>query len=484
MRFSEYFDLDKKQNELDFVDVPIDTDIPLFIDPFALSKKDDEFSLEASQIVSSFFQEVVDTIRAGNGVLAKRMLAKLSEPNDTHFGLSSGSSRGKGVSGKQSVDLFTALKNSQAVKTGFIHDLQDCELVIPGISEDKISDIVTNLIKVLLISYTYEQCKLLNIPTRSVASSCYWNAIDREWEENYVDLPIVKVDTVESKVILVPKSISRYNLMFNHSRYYHGFVLEYLQRQHIRENSPLVHICKNGAVKVYKKALKARPEYRLTKEFLYNFSNDHPEVLDSYRDKLSKKRMYSITDDQIEKRQRKQKYFNVVELISKLQSIGPGPDNATTYHDAIVGILTAIFYPYLTNPHKETPLHDGRKRVDISFINSAESGFFFQITNQGIASLRIFFECKNYSREMGNPELDQMAGRFSPRRGKLGFIVCRSVQDRQLLVQRCRDTANDERGIIIILDDSDIISLLNFRKNNDDHSITAFLNAKLNELIM
>jgi hypothetical protein len=36
-RFSTYYGLVKSQAELDFVDVPLETDIRLFVDPYALS---------------------------------------------------------------------------------------------------------------------------------------------------------------------------------------------------------------------------------------------------------------------------------------------------------------------------------------------------------------------------------------------------------------------------------------------------------------
>src|ERR1035441_8667466 len=69
-------------------------------------------------------------------------------------------------------------------------------------------------------------------------------------------------------------------------------------------------------------------------------------------------------------------------------------------------------------------------------------------------------ECKNYGREVGNPELDQLAGRFSVNRGKVGLLFCRSFENRALFVQRCRDTFRDDRGLALPFDDDTVIHLL------------------------
>jgi hypothetical protein len=81
------------------------------------------------------------------------------------------------------------------------------------------------------------------------------------------------------------------------------------------------------------------------------------------------------------------------------------------------------------------------------------------VANQTRA-LKVLVECKNYSRELGNPEIDQIAGRFGPTRGKFGIICCREIFDAQALSQRCRDTALDERGFIVVLDDAHIDAML------------------------
>jgi hypothetical protein len=61
---------------------------------------------------------------------------------------------------------------------------------------------------------------------------------------------------------------------------------------------------------------------------------------------------------------------------------------------------------------------------------------------------------------VGNPELDQISGRFSVNRGKVGFLCCREFENRNLFVQRCRDTFVDDRGLVLPLDDATVLRYL------------------------
>ena len=202
--FSDRFGLGKTQFELDFVNVSVDADISLFIDPFAISQRPDDWSIRCHSAIQSFFERIVTSIREGNPEVARQLLSHLREPNETRFGFSASRPRGAGIGPGQSGQLFDALQASSAVITGFLNSLEDCELLVEGIGRDKISDLTTNVIRFNLAQYTKEQCALWGIPTRNVPLAPYYSLDTQDWISDYFELPI----TDGRPVLLVPKVIA------------------------------------------------------------------------------------------------------------------------------------------------------------------------------------------------------------------------------------------------------------------------------------
>lgn len=173
------------------------------------------------------------------------------------------------------------------------------------------------------------------------------------------------------------------------------------------------------------------------------------------------------------------------ERIQILANIKVGNDDATNFHKISFDNLIHIFGVRFSKPNREAEINDGRKRIDIVFNNNDKDGFFGQLnTLYHVHCPKIFVECKNYGREIGNPEIDQLQTRFSNQRGKFGILLCRSIQDKTTLIQRCKDVLHDRQGYIIVLDDNDIATLLKFKEAGDETKIDDFMKKKLDELIM
>lgn len=410
-------------------------------------------------------------IRNGLEDQAHELFSHLHEPNETCLGLSKGRPSGRGIGIQDADDIFESILRSRAATTGVLEHLEDTRLFVEGVGKDKISDMATNIIRKNLIEYTQKQCGLWNIPlTKNVPTGDMWDPVNRRWTNEYDDMLIIE----GKKILLVPKVVVSYTDRYTPDQYTQHFVLNFLQNEHLRMNSALVQTkkLKDGTEKKYVTKTSIKESIRIDKEFLKNFTENHPEVFKEFKEKLPE---YTRIISQEE-------FCNINKstvvdyLIKKLQSITTGTQTASEYHRTVTGILELIFYPHLVVPVIENEIHDGRKRIDITFNNAAETGFFFRLSNTyGIPSQFIHIECKNYSKDVANPELDQLSGRFSPNRGQFGLMLCRTVNNLDTFLDRCADTYSDGRGLIIPLVDDDLISLLNKVKDEREDLIDEFL---------
>jgi hypothetical protein len=477
-RVSDYFRLNKRQSELDFVDVPEKGDVTLFLDPYAFTLENDPWFVECNDLVIDFFAMLVESIRAGCLDKAELLLSNLHEPDDTHLGFSRGNGGGRGIGRDQAGDLLNAMKKSKAVETGSLNDLSDCELLIPGISGDKISDITTNILRGKLIEYTQEQCNLHGIPMSNVQGGVHWDLNKHGWVNRYADRPLVN----NKPLLLVPKVGVRFHPEITAEEFYEKFVLDYLKAEHIRANDSLVQTLKNGSRKVLKKDLKA--QHPFSKEYLFDFSQEHPEILQAYKNSV-RDRSRPPRDEDLEMSRDETREVDYLKLATQLEAIPTGAKEASTFHNFIFGVLQTIFYPSLRLPKKEQEVDDGRKRIDISFSNGAREGFFAALrSNYEVLSPFVFFECKNYSVDPANPELDQLCGRFTDKRGKFGIMVCRKIRDKELMLKRCRDVVHGNRGWVLVIDDADIKFLLRLKSEGKNGEINDFMNSLMAKLLL
>jgi hypothetical protein len=289
MQVAQYFGIDMPQSQLDFVNIPLETDIELYVDPYGLALGADDFSVACTSATRAFFGSVLELIRADRDAEALTLLDGLHEPNDVHLGESRGGLRGRGVGPDQAEGIHGRLKGSMAVRTGFLNDLSDCELLIAGVGRDKISDITINTIRGELIQWTQAQCRLHGIRVQTTASGPVWDPALGRWRIDAVELP-----TYQGKaIVLVPKNIVRRKLVLDHRTYYRRYVLSFLQEDARRHPS-------EGLVRALKAPSKKELERRhpCSKDLLYRFSADNPDVLSRYKqDAASRDR--PLTDEEI-----------------------------------------------------------------------------------------------------------------------------------------------------------------------------------------
>jgi hypothetical protein len=472
MKISEIYNLQKSQAELDFVDIDIEKDIPLFLDPFFLGKRKDKWSVEATLTIRSFFQKLIDLIREDKVNEARVLFDYLHEENSTCLGMSIGKPEGKGVGDMDASKIFENLLASKAIQTGLIQDIEDNILFVENFGKDKLSDMTTNIIKLHLIEYTQNQCELHSIPlTINAPSGHFWSRAEDDWIAEYTKMLLIN----NRQILLVPKGVITFSEGYTPSKYYNHFVLNFLQNENLRINSILVKERKSGKKFVTKKDVKADSPY--SKEFLRRFTLKYPSVLEQFKEgtKLRSLKNIEITDIRVKD------VCNILGI--KLTNIPTGNTNASNFHNIVLGILELLFYPNLIYPVKEKEIHHGRKRIDITFDNASKEGIFYRLAeNMNLPCQYLFMECKNYSSDPANPELDQLSGRFSMNRGRVGILICRNFVDRDLFINRCRDTYTDGRGLIIPLSDQDLINLLDNHNEYNDSFIDKYMSDLVREI--
>jgi hypothetical protein len=283
------------------------------------------------------------------------------------------------------------------------------------------------------------------------------------------------------RILLTPKGVVSYSRKYTPRKYYRKFVLEFLQHEQLNQRgSVLVQHRRDGTPYVTKKSLEETIA-PYSKEFLTSFTEGHPEVFREFKQWIKETATpisnSEIVDDDVRPIAR--------FLIERLRQVPTGNQHATAYHRLVVGILELLLYPDVTSPVVEQEIHEGRKRIDISLDNAATNGFFFRLhTTYETPSQFIFVECKNYSTEVANPELDQLAGRFSTNRGKFGLLVCRAVDDMDTLLRRCNDTYTDHRGTILPIVDDDLVTMLTSAGEGISRPYEQFLTQRFREVAL
>lgn len=473
-RFSEHFKLGLTQHELDFVDVSNSFDTPVYVDPYAIEIQDDIWAAQASNNIRVFFTEVLAALKAGDMVRAVGLMSHLTEPKETFLGVSRDNPQGRGVGPQQSRQLIHAIANSKAYKSGLLSDLSEMALYVDGIDRDKVSDLTTNIIRDLLVDYTQQQCELYGIETRRYAGPPMWDNDRRNWAARAVQLPYIE----KSAVLLVPKYIVRRGLTINSQEFYNKQITDFLVSENIRANSALVQTIK-GQPKVYKGDV--REQNPKSKTLIAEMVLAHPELLAQYKEIAKKHRALMTFDDNEDTPTLTVVCANLATVFKKIPA---GKKHADEYHTLVMGALTALFYPDLIQPRKEWTVNEGRKRIDIVYTNTADVGFFSQRRNDHqVNANTVLVECKNYSDDIANEEVDQLLGRFDDNRGKLGILTCRSVDDKKALTARCRDASSRSRGYIIVLTDDDLIAMLLARSKLEDERVQQLLHLKYRDLL-
>lgn len=282
MKISEYFSLG---TNFDFYDVDIDKDNYRFIDPHYVRTLNDDFCKQALTYIDSFFKDFLIQFQNDNLDGAKNLLDHFHELNNTRLGMSKDAPNGKAIGKINADQIFGGIVSSDLFIKGIANQFEDISVYLKGIDKDKMSDMVTNIIKEPLAIFTHEQCKKHNIPCKDFEIE-YWNPNNFRWEKSIFELPF---DNEGEYLLFVPKNILCIHTAYNFRTFLYKSILPFYKEIYIKDKKPLVKKIKlkNGQEKCFinkKDILKdLQKNHVIDKDFAINFTKEHPELLKKFK---------------------------------------------------------------------------------------------------------------------------------------------------------------------------------------------------------
>ncbi|NWL10375.1 hypothetical protein DM793_03535 [Paenarthrobacter nitroguajacolicus] len=216
-------------DHLPFLDVYVDTDNPLVLDPSAIRNSRQSFAADARDCLHSFFTEILrcrDSTAPADLRRGIKLLEDLHEPNETRLGLTVEGSCGKGFGPEMGRILWDELQ-SAVCRSAALSRLEDLPLFVPGVGKDLTSDLTTRVIFGVLVRYTHEMMKSYP-PLASGAVNRVvriWDASTVDWIEQEVSLPYAD----GKQLLLVPVEWTRGNLLMASRSFYNRKATETLQ---------------------------------------------------------------------------------------------------------------------------------------------------------------------------------------------------------------------------------------------------------------
>ncbi|TPV33635.1 hypothetical protein FJW00_01180, partial [Pantoea anthophila] len=277
MRFSEAFGVEGRQVSLDFIDIPLHTDLRFFLDPTSIKALKSHWGGDLVTALQSYFADIMASIKNSDLKKAAYLLSSLRESNAFHLGYSTKESSGTALGDKTAEYILESLKSSEAAKSGLLTDLEDTALTIPGIGSDRISDSVCNIIKIFLIKYTKDICDFYCIKTEEITGIKVWDEATGRWHKKSFQLPVYE----NEEIILIPKILAREEMMYSHRKFYSRHIIPEMKKEFLNSGSALVKVLRGKEVVTTKSIIE---EYGQTKGFIETQLVKFPDSLKEYKD--------------------------------------------------------------------------------------------------------------------------------------------------------------------------------------------------------
>lgn len=252
------------------------------------------------------YSNVFECCRSKNHQRLHELVAFGKEPNETKLGLSIEQSQGKGSKPESLYRIFKTISVQCLIEKGIVKNPSELCIFVSNFAEDRMSDLITNIIRGQLYKFTIEQCNKHSILLSSKAckiGQC-WDVRTKKW----ISLDGTPLIINGRKILLVPKIIVRRKFIISAAQYIQKHVLTYRQSYHLEKRTGLSHrrySKKRGHYyvapskkEVYEKEIKGQDH----KDFARNFAEQNPDIADEFRKRQVKDKNiwdYVLSDEEL-----------------------------------------------------------------------------------------------------------------------------------------------------------------------------------------
>jgi hypothetical protein len=213
MLFSEQFSITKTPDD-DWLDIILDVDTKLWVDPFMIYQEDAGFWVNGHDIIIKHFETCFGLIAEGGMRITSVpyqkavMLLTFKEPREFCLGYTELGTAGAG--GGHGYAKLMAAAMVQAINRGLSHlrHFEELGILEKGIGPDRIGDMTCNILKYKFIEYTKGVASRHNIQTRTfMIRNARYDAARKRWVNAPHELPVNPSNNLP--VLLTPQRFIR-----------------------------------------------------------------------------------------------------------------------------------------------------------------------------------------------------------------------------------------------------------------------------------
>ena len=421
-RLNDYYGISLRQAKVDFAIPFLDEDIPLYVDPFRLWHSPSYQDNGLHVLFKNSFNILGKLYVEGERIKAVEILKRISECNEVGLG-NSKSRNGKRMGDELAKNVLSLYESIPAVNKYGLEHPEVIQLLVNGISKDRISDIASNMLGSFLIDYTIQECRQYGIPTEKCEIE-YLDVKSMSMKKESCELPI----NPNTKQVLwfVPKRWLRKSLWINDDDYLNHYLISHIE------------------------------DLKRDEIDIVTYNRENYNVLSDY---IKSKELTAIDC-------KNDPLFGQIPVISakrKLAAIkklptGKDGNADKKYEVEICPLLSSMLYPQLDFAQAQSRTESGTQIRDLVFYNNS-SYVFLKDMKEMFGSRQLVVELKNVE-EVTKEHINQLNRYLNPVFGSFGIIMTRN-KPKKSVMQHTIDLWSGQRKCILILDDSDLELMVN-----------------------